>query len=117
MAKKKSINGQGGNPGGGETTAGYFKRIFAENPQLLGERSNEPLLQRWLKDHPDYPEVPKSIKQNLSNVKSVLRSKGRKRAARKAARKAEHMQDWLQQPQAKPPKAPTGLAGLEALER
>jgi len=116
MAKKKTTNGEGGNRGGGETTAGYFKKIFADNPQLLGERSNEPLLQRWLKDHPDHTEVPKAIKQNLSNVKSVLRSKGRKKAARKASRQAEHMQDWLQQPHARP-KASSRLEQLEILER
>src|SRR4051794_28182770 len=30
-----------------ESVAGYFRRLFDENPQLLKERSNEALLQRW----------------------------------------------------------------------
>src|SRR5262249_48182663 len=42
-------------------------------------RSNDELLNRWLADHPGEKEVPQRVKQILSNVKSVLRKKGRKR--------------------------------------
>jgi hypothetical protein len=62
----------------GETVSGYFRRIFAENPKLLKSRSNDEILNRWLTDHPDHKEVPTKIKQNLANIKSVLRSKRRR---------------------------------------
>jgi hypothetical protein len=68
----------------GESTAGYFCRIFKENPKLLGETSNRQLLDGWLADHPGHAEVPANIKANLSNLKSVLRSKQRKKVARRA---------------------------------
>jgi hypothetical protein len=61
-----------------ETVSGYFRKIFAENPKLLRGRSNQELLDRWLKDHPGQKEVPAKVKANLSNVKSVLRKKMRK---------------------------------------
>jgi hypothetical protein len=68
----------------GESVGGYFRRVFAERPELLGERSNDELLARWLKDHPQHKQVPVNVKNNLANVKSVLRKKGRKRRGRKA---------------------------------
>jgi hypothetical protein len=71
-------------PGGetkGENTAGYFRRLFRENPRLLNTRSNEELLKRWLADHPGTTEVPRSVKVGLQNVKGILRSKGRRRKA------------------------------------
>jgi hypothetical protein len=81
MAKSK-----GGNAGqGAETVSGYFRKVFAENPKLLKTRSNEDLLRRWLTDHPGEKEVPNRVKQGLSNVKSILRKKGRKRAGRQEA--------------------------------
>lgn len=64
--------------------SGYFKAIFAEQPRLLWERSNEALYQQWLADHPGQKEVPLRVKQGLSNVKSVLRSKGGPKQSEKA---------------------------------
>ncbi len=87
MAKKKTQANSGPNNNGAarsETTAGYFRRIFKENPSLLKERSNEVLLTRWLADHQNHKEVPQTIKNNLSNLKSVLRSKKRKKVALRA---------------------------------
>jgi len=69
----------------GESVQGYFRPIFKENPKLLKERSNEPLYQRWLKDHPGETTVPDRVKQGLSNLKSVLRNK---RTIRKAIRES-----------------------------
>src|SRR4051794_17204434 len=66
-----------------ESVAGYFRNVFEENPALLKEKSNQELLDRWLKDHPDQTEVPKNIKTSLSNLKSVLRSKGRRKGKAK----------------------------------
>ena len=66
-------------PADGENVASYFKAIFKENPKLLKTRSNDEILQRWLKDHPGHKEVPERIKGSLSNVKSILRKKKRKK--------------------------------------
>jgi hypothetical protein len=57
----------------GETVSGYFRKVFQENPRLLEGRSNQELLDRWLKDHPGEKEVPKTVKANLQNIKSILR--------------------------------------------
>jgi hypothetical protein len=62
--------------------SGYFRKVFQENPTWLGERSNDKLLARWSADHPGQ-DVSKSVKQNLANLKSILRSKKRKRKAAK----------------------------------
>ena len=67
---------------GSETVSGYFRRLFEQNPKWLAERSNQALLDRWLLDHPEEQEVPERIKQNLSNVKSVLRRKLREKSGR-----------------------------------
>jgi hypothetical protein len=61
-----------------ETVSGYFRTVFAEQPQWLDSRSNDQLLVRWLKDHPGQTEVPEKVRQNLSNIKSVLRKQARK---------------------------------------
>lgn len=79
MARRK----RRANPDDGETVSGYFRRIFQERPELLGARSNDELLARWLKDHPGHKEVPGNVKSNLANVKGVLRRKSRKRRGRK----------------------------------
>ncbi len=65
--------------GGEESVAGYFRKVYAENRKLLWERSNDEVLKRWLDDHPGNTEVPSKVKQNLQNIKSVLRKEDRKR--------------------------------------
>jgi len=99
---------------GGESTAGYFRKIFKENPGLLKERSNEKLLTRWLTDHADHTEVPETIKNNLSNIKSVLRSKKRKKAARRA--EEAQLNGPLTPPAAPVARKATGGTKLDALE-
>src|SRR6516164_2813244 len=69
----------------GENVSGYFRQIFKENPKLLNERSNDELLRRWLADHPGHKEVPQKVKNNLANVKSILRKKSRKTGGRTKA--------------------------------
>jgi hypothetical protein len=97
----------------GETTSGYFKRVFKENPHLLGVKSNEELFRRWLADHPNHTEVPGNIKGILFNVKSGLRKKGRKKRGR--TKKTEPAAPVaLAVTQAKPAKL--AVKGLEALE-
>ena len=73
MAKRKATSN------GGESIAGYFRKIFLAQPRLLKKRSNKKLLEMWMSDHPGHSEVPMSVKNSLSNLKSVLRSKKRRR--------------------------------------
>jgi hypothetical protein len=118
MAKKKTqANSAPSNNGAAqsESTAAYFRRIFKENPSLLKERSNEMLLTRWLTDHGDHTEVPQTIKNNLSNLKSVLRSKKRKKVARRAA---EEVQPYAapNQPAMAVARKATGTTKLDELE-
>jgi hypothetical protein len=80
LAKKSPKQARGDK---GETDSGYFRRIFTENLKLLGGRSNEEILNRWLTDHPSEKVVPDRIKSILSNVKSVMRKKLRKRRGRR----------------------------------
>src|SRR5436190_23302772 len=101
---------QGPDGGADETTAGYFRRVLQENPRLLYERSNKKLLQRWLKDHPGHTVVPKKVKANLANLKSVLRSKKRSRVAAREQKKQPLGQEH------KVATAPTGDTQLELLE-
>jgi len=85
MAKrgpKPKVGGKNSEP---ESIGGYFRKVFKENPKLLVTRSNEEVLRRWLADHPGEREVPNRIKQNLANVKSVLRKKLRKRGRPKGS--------------------------------
>jgi hypothetical protein len=71
-----------------ESIAGYFRRIFKENPKLLKQRSNDELLQRWQDDHPGHATIPDSVKMGLANIKSVLRKK-RKRRGRPPGQSAQ----------------------------
>jgi hypothetical protein len=63
---------------GDESTMGYFRRVYEENPRWLKSRSNDLVLQRWLEDHPWETEVPKRVKVGLQNIKSLLRRKRRR---------------------------------------
>jgi hypothetical protein len=85
MAKKAKSDKQTGvaakQAAPAENSSAYFRRVFHENPKLLEGRSNEELLNRWLADHPGEKEVPRSVKNGLQNIKSILRSKKRKRKA------------------------------------
>ena len=61
----------------GESVSGYFRAIFQRKPSLLNSGSNKELLDQWLRDHPGVEKVPTNVKQNLANLKSVLRKKAR----------------------------------------
>jgi hypothetical protein len=90
VAKKAKSQGEAQQRNGagsdqGESVAGYFRRIFEENPKFLKQRSNEELFSRWMADHPGHNEVPKFVRTGLQNIKSVLRKKrGTKKRGRKA---------------------------------
>jgi hypothetical protein len=104
--KSTSTNGQA------ETTSGYFRKFFKENPKLLKERSNAVVLEKWLADHPGPKGVPETVKQSLSNIKSILRSKRRK----KVAKRAQAALPVGAMPQPPVARKPTGSGKLEALE-
>src|SRR5947209_7177384 len=70
--------------GKGESIAGYFRQVFAQQPRLLKERSNAELLRRWQDDHPGQELTP-SVKNSMMNIKSVLRKQGRKRGRKPKA--------------------------------
>ena len=97
---------------GAETTSGYFRRVFKENPKLLGSHSNADLFNRWLADHPDHAEVPQNVKGILFNLKSMLRKKRRKKRA--APKPADQAAQGVVATQLKP--ARIAAKGLEALE-
>jgi hypothetical protein len=99
----------------GETVAGYFRRVFKKNPGWLKERSNDKLLQKWLADHPGEKAVPTTVKANLANLKSVLRSKKRKKVAR-VAEASEPAATPAATPPVKVARVPTGITKLDALE-
>jgi hypothetical protein len=69
-----------------ETTSGYFKRVFSENPDWLGPGSNQVVIERWQADHPG-ESLTSNIKNIMSNVKSqmnkALGRRGRRRKRRK----------------------------------
>jgi hypothetical protein len=97
-----------------ESVAGYFRKVFRENPRLLKERSNEELYRRWLADHPGHDEVPEKVKANLQNIKSVLRARRgkRKKASQQGAGQGPGATPMTQQAPAKRPPA----RGLDQLE-
>jgi hypothetical protein len=97
-----------------ESVAGYFRKVFKENPKLLWGQSNQELLRRWLADHPGEKEVPNRIRQSLSNIKSVLRKKGRKRKAK--AQPAQAMMTAPRPAEAMPTAAKKSVRSLETLE-
>ena len=61
----------------GKSISGYFRKIFEANPHLLHTKNNDELRARWLKDHPGHTELPKTVVQNLNNLKSLLRRQER----------------------------------------
>jgi hypothetical protein len=98
-----------------ETTSGYFRRIFKENPTLLKKGTNPELLKRWLQDHPSEKEVPRNVQAILYNLKSVLRKKRRQRRAEKAPTAPVAVEATTAAPStlAVPRRAGKGLAQIE----
>ena len=97
-----------------ESVAGYFRKVFQENPKLLKERSNDELYRRWLADHPGHKEVPAKVKTGLQNIKSVLRAKrSKKKAAKQGPATAQPQAQTAISPTA-PRQLPT--KGLQQLE-
>jgi len=70
---------------GGESQSGYFRTIFQEHPEWLFEKSNDAVLARYRADHniPVGTDLAKNIRNNLANLKSVLRKQSRKKGGRR----------------------------------
>jgi hypothetical protein len=77
-----TATGQANGQPQGENLSAYFRGVFQENPKWIDTRSNDEVLARWLKDHPGEKEAPDRVKQNLANVKSLLRQAQRKKPGR-----------------------------------
>jgi hypothetical protein len=61
---------------GKESVSGYFRKIFAQHPELLDSKSNQVLVERWKADH-GASAMPNPIRSNLANLKSLLRKRRR----------------------------------------
>jgi hypothetical protein len=57
-----------------ESVSGYFRRLFADNPNWLQSGYNNEIRAQWHKDHPGQ-EWTQKIQQSMSNVKSILRKR------------------------------------------
>jgi hypothetical protein len=55
----------------------FFQRIFATRPKLLWLPSMDIVLDQWLKEHPDFAEVPAKVRSICANVRSSLRGEPR----------------------------------------
>lgn len=91
MARKKSRG----------SMSGYFRQLFTDHPDLLSETTNTAILARYRADHgiaEDAP-LPASVKNNLANMKSVMRKKLRKstKAAAKIPRGAASRYEQLEE--------------------
>jgi hypothetical protein len=69
----------------------YFRQVFTDHPEWLKEKSNDLILQQYREDKGKNPDAPISVKvrNNLSNLKSVLRKE--KGMGAYAGRKARSM--------------------------
>lgn len=89
MAKDKTAEGTDAAPQSEKgTMTDYFRAVFTEHPRWLRGRSNDKIVARWLKDHPDHTEMPTNVKNLLSNLKSSMRKGSRKRKKAAIAKSA-----------------------------
>jgi hypothetical protein len=115
MAKATSATNNS-SAGKGESIASWFRNYYTVNKNQLKKRSNKPVYEEWLSEHPDHKEVPENVQQALANVKSGMRSRLRKWKSKKQAETAASGESTAVAVAA--PKAPPkGVAAkLEALE-
>jgi predicted DNA-binding protein YlxM (UPF0122 family) len=67
MARKKT----------GASISSYFRDLFTAHPELLAEKSNEAIVSHYRKDHDlaDDAELEATVRNNMANMKSVMRKK------------------------------------------
>ncbi len=60
-----------------KSVSGYFRKVFEQHPEWLKEKSNDLVLAQYRTDHGMTSEaaIKDSVKNNLANIKSVLRKK------------------------------------------
>jgi hypothetical protein len=73
-------------PRSSESVRGYFRHLFEKHPDWLWSRSNDVVLQRWKKDHPD-EDLSDKVKEGMANIKSIMRREQRDAEAGGAAGK------------------------------
>jgi hypothetical protein len=90
-----------------KTVSSYFRKIFTERPEWLEQKSNNDVLARYRADHKigASQEVDQKIKNNLANLKSLMRRELREggpapaargpRAAGASAHKMEHLEELI----------------------
>lgn len=63
----------------GESISGFFRQVFQENPEWLGVKSNDAVLAKYREAHgmAADADVGQKVKQNLANLKSLLRKQER----------------------------------------
>jgi len=76
MAKRKKDSG--------ENLSQYFRELFSERPDWVTTKSNKEIVARYNSDHPG-EEASQRVKQNLANIKSLLRRDSRGVKARAKA--------------------------------
>lgn len=64
----------------GPSVSGYFRQLFTDRPELLEEKSNAAILAKYREDNGLAPdaELTASVRNNLANIKSLMRRKDRK---------------------------------------
>jgi hypothetical protein len=55
-----------------ESDLAFFRRVFAARPQLLHTANSDLVLDEWLKEHPEFTEVPPKVKAICDHVKNLL---------------------------------------------
>jgi hypothetical protein len=84
----------------GASISSYFRELFTAHPQLLAEKSNDAIVDRYRKDHglAEDIELEATVKNNMANMKSVMRKKLRNGSDRfRAGSKAAHPLEALEE--------------------
>jgi hypothetical protein len=60
-----------------KSLSGYFRHVFEQRPEWLKEKSNDLIIAQYRRDQGMGPDaaVRDSVRNNLANIKSVLRKK------------------------------------------
>jgi hypothetical protein len=99
-----------------ETTSksGYFRELFGEHPEWLKEGSNEDVIARWERDHPNQKMTDRD-RQSMANIKSQLRKKAGM-VRRRKRRKGKGAAAPVEQPVLAPRRTRSSFTVLEKLE-
>src|SRR5437870_5215838 len=70
-----------------KSVMGYFKKVFAENPQWLDTPSNAAVIEMYKRDHGG-KEPNGRVKQSIANTKSLLRKEMREGKSGKTSQRS-----------------------------